>query len=499
MKTKNFLIAILLILLLFNKISIITAQNSFEFLLNSHKDETIFSVIENNESNYVLIGSIHNTFNYTSSNAIIIIIDNQGELINSNEIFIQDSLLYLEGVVQKANNNYLCFGRIKTSDSDIHELYVCELDQNLSFIQSRKFKLPENKILNMELPYINSSDQIILYGSIDEITEKALLQDYFFFKISKELDSIQMVIKDESVERQIHVFSILENPTGYFAYVKSYAQSSKSQILTLDDTFTILSYKDIPEAIFGYGHMKAATDSTYYIGGMKTQQGKNQNDDIACVLLDSSHTDIYALEYFGKSDTSDIPGQLTCFDFIEKNTVYFAGTHDFKYGGPPTMLPYHNYLYVIQTDSMLNIKRELFYGGNAAYYVWSVLATSDGGCIISANKFDHETQEDERDALILKLDSYLNLPVSIEEPKLNACELILYPNPGNDKLFIRTAVQSLNGDFMLYDISGKLVRQQIINDRYTELNTTDLPNGTYVYKYILNGQIIESGKWVRSE
>jgi len=99
---------------------------------------------------------------------------------------------------------------------------------------------------------------------------------------------------------------------------------------------------------------------------------------------------------------------------------------------------------------------------------------------------------------IVKLDAEGNLPTSIKGPKIKVRELILYPNPGNAQLNIRIAVQRIGGEFNMYDISGKLVFQQSITESITTINTAYLPSGAYIYNYTHEGEVIESGKWVKN-
>ncbi len=489
MKTPLFFVCII-----FSTISF--AQNSFEFTLNTFKDESIFSIIENNNKQYLLTGCIRDTYTYSKESAYIALIDIFGNLIAENSIQLKDTFLYFESAFQKTNNNYIVFGRTKVNNSSTQSLFVCEFDQNLNIVKRKQFSLIANKFLDMELPYLNSSNNLVVYGSLTEFSNNRLYLDYLFFEISQELDSIKMLIQPENIEEQIHINSLTSRSAGgYFAFSNQFTRPSK--ILYLDNDFNILSQKEIPEEIYGFGTIKTVSDSTYYIVGKKTHYNKYQDDDIACILLDTSHTTIHALEYFGKPETSDIGGRLETMDFIDKDKIYIAGIHKFYYGGPPDLPAYDNYIYIIQTDSLLNVKREIFYGGNMGYYVYSVKATSDGGCIVAASRYDTDNQQNERDALILKFDAELNLPVSIEEHEIKAHELILYPNPGSAHLNIRTAVQSLGGQFCLYDIKGKLVYQQTITERYTEINTEALPAGSYIYSYVLKNHKPETGKWIK--
>jgi hypothetical protein len=299
MNTKGIYYLYLLIFIVFPFSHNLNAQNSFEFYLNTHEDEAVFSIIENNNNQYLLTGCIRNNYIYSEERAYIALIDISGNVIVENSIQLEDTLLYFESAFQKENNNYITFGRIKAKNSTIPYLFACEFDQNLNLLKRKKFPLIANKSLDMELPFLNSSNNLIIYGSLTEFTMNGLLLDYLFFEISQELDSINMIIQPESVEEQIHINSITERSLGgYYAF--AYLHSPPSRILTIDNDFNILSYKEIPEDIRGFGNMKTASDSTYIITSRKTHPNKYQDDDISCMILDTAQNTILHQNYFGK-------------------------------------------------------------------------------------------------------------------------------------------------------------------------------------------------------
>jgi hypothetical protein len=271
-------------------------------------------------------------------------------------------------------------------------------------------------------------------------------------------------------------------------------------VLNVDSAYTIKSYKDLPNLIFRQGSLKMFSDTSYVVVAMKTfAKQKTQNDDIAVLVLDTAHNVIHET-YLGTPDTSDQTGYSRSMDFIDKNNIYIAGTHGFQYTIPPLLGNYQSFILIAKVDSYLNTTWERFYGGDANYQVESIRATSDGGCVVLATRYDYLTQNEERDAVILKLDSQGNLPVSVPEiPNGNLSELIIYPNPGTAEITVRTASQALGGEFVLCNISGKTVFQTQINQRFTSISAEAFPEGVYVYKYILNGKIKETGKWVKAK
>ena len=95
-----------------------------------------------------------------------------------------------------------------------------------------------------------------------------------------------------------------------------------------------------------------------------------------------------------------------------------------------------------------------------------------------------------------------------EEESLLLKNSNVYPNPGSNTLFIRTALQ--NACVEVYDINGRLVHSQALTEHETAIDTEDWAEGVYVWKvYTSNGGVstgsttagswtlVENGKWIK--
>lgn len=67
-------------------------------------------------------------------------------------------------------------------------------------------------------------------------------------------------------------------------------------------------------------------------------------------------------------------------------------------------------------------------------------------------------------------------------------ELLIFPNPANDVLFIQSQNEQQIDVVILYDMMGKISIQSTVGQRNTQLNTADLPAGVYVLSVNQNGQ-----------
>jgi hypothetical protein len=135
-----------------------------------------------------------------------------------------------------------------------------------------------------------------------------------------------------------------------------------------------------------------------------------------------------------------------------------------------------------------------YYGGDACYNLWSVLATQDGGCVMAGTRYDYQTQNQERDVYILKVNENGILTWTYNFPETTK-QVIVYPNPGRDEIKINTFTDNLIFD--LFDIKGNKILSQPI-EKDDKINTSHLQKGVYTYR-ILNqkSETIETGKWMK--
>ncbi|HOW26196.1 MAG TPA: T9SS type A sorting domain-containing protein, partial [Bacteroidales bacterium] len=122
-------------------------------------------------------------------------------------------------------------------------------------------------------------------------------------------------------------------------------------------------------------------------------------------------------------------------------------------------------------------------------------ATSDGGCIMACIRYDHTIQDYEWDVYILKVDSD-GLVTSIDDQNhIPISEAILYPNPGNDALNIRTGIPDARIE--MFDINGHLILSKEIKNHFESVNTSSLPSASYIYRICRNTDLIQSGIWIK--
>ena len=77
-------------------------------------------------------------------------------------------------------------------------------------------------------------------------------------------------------------------------------------------------------------------------------------------------------------------------------------------------------------------------------------------------------------------------------------DVIIYPNPGSDRLIIESGPQVSGSQFILHNLEGKPILQQFLKNQKTILDTHFLQPGTYIWQVEYQDTIIETGKWIKA-
>jgi hypothetical protein len=183
-------------------------------------------------------------------------------------------------------------------------------------------------------------------------------------------------------------------------------------------------------------------------------------------------------------------------DFIDPNKVFLGATSNLAlysghYGEQNSWYALSNF------DSSLNLRWTKYYGGDAYYILESVVATMDGGVIMTGTRYDYPTQSYKCDMYIVKVnengvltdDNHL-LPPPIHDA-------IVYPNPGTDHLIIQSGPQVSGAEFRMLSINGMQVFSKNLTERKMIVNTRDFSSGTYVWQIVFNDRVVETGKWIK--
>ena len=190
---------------------------------------------------------------------------------------------------------------------------------------------------------------------------------------------------------------------------------------------------------------------------------------------------------FGFSnDSIETPARMRSFDIspVDRDLIHCNGVyHSREYG---------NRLTVTKADAALeNVrwKRTL----NLGVFVepMFVLATRDGGCLITG--YSNRQNEEQRNFFALKLNCEGFL--GVKDQTITVVPYYFFPNPVKDQLHVEYSPDVTPKQMELFDIQGRLIYTQETN--LEKINLEQLPTGTYTLRIVMEDGTIYSDKVVK--
>jgi hypothetical protein len=87
--------------------------------------------------------------------------------------------------------------------------------------------------------------------------------------------------------------------------------------------------------------------------------------------------------------------------------------------------------------------------------------------------------------------------VNISDFEKDNNKINIYPNPVNDNLFIEVNEPFIDEKIQLFDIYGRLLKEQSINEKQSQLNLSNIASGVYVAKIVEKNRILKIAKVVK--
>lgn len=278
---------------------------------------------------------------------------------------------------------------------------------------------------------------------------------------------------------------MLENHFYVFGSGFEHIANGSNLRLTMNNDFEIID--EGFTSIHSEQNAEWITDTTFMLCG-----GWYINDTIYAVskVIDTSLV-IYHEEYFKHNTRSN--QYVGVF-----NGLCNAGNDNYYLGGSTHIdslfIDYPSYVMLNKLDSDLDVQWQRFYGGDAKYILYSMRATSDGGCIMVGRRYDWNSKNQVHDIFVMKVNEE-GLITATTDPEFTVTEAIVYPNPGSDVIHVQSAFQMEK--FQLIDLNGRVILEQNLHGEEATINSSAIKSGVYIYRIIGKNNKIESGKWVK--
>lgn len=467
----------------------VIAQNSFELKhgVPEMDDGTGFTLEK--DGYYYSFGNRSN-YNINIQVPLVLKISADGMLMQESSFYKQDTMYGFHYAQPKPNGNFLVLGYLKHYQDSRHNIiYVCELTSNLEIVWEKMDTIPFDSPysgIEMENTLITPDGLVLLQG-------KFTLEQYgssnfvFFAKYDLNGNQVDFIAYQNCVDHNngstlfydvdstaFFLIGRLTHDIAYRSYIKFDLDLNVIESGEFECNTSFL-FDPISAVRLSNGNAILANRSTEITG--------SDYSDLEMRLYDENYN-LIRDTIINHDERVSIPSYRG-LDYVYEDNIWVAtfelmwatgiiGTEVFR-------------LFVF--DKQLNLKGKKVFGGDKRYWFWDLLATTDGGCILTGHVPEFEGS-DFADSYFIKVmpDDILT---KVNKSKLNR-KTKVFPLPANNVLNINNL--NVDSELIIYDLIGKqLVSYQLSKgDNIVKLDL--LEPGIYIGVIILDGNVFENLK-----
>ncbi len=472
-----------LILFLLCSTSALRSQTSFNVILkDSTYDNVVYDAIELLNGQFIVVSLRIPQTGISAAN--IMKLDAYGNLIHQNILRYNGNSSGLTSIVQLSENRFILSGATYPGTSG--NLWICIMDSSLNVIDQKSYILGTYS-LHFNKMKLDHQNNVLVFGTIDSLGTPYS----FIFKLTPDVDSISCRIYNQHWSEEQDLIERSDH-NGYYFLVNGFVSTGSGKILSLDTDFNIEKITELTDGKGYHGTLKLLDSSHIIVCGERAPTGNLNKQSIGVQLYDTNFNLIH-YSYYGKTDTVELPALVKTLDFIDSSSVFIGGTHNWQLYEFETV---DNWYMLNNIDASLNLKWEKYYGGDGYYWLYGILATHDGGCLMYGTFWDYRNNSDySRYLRLIKVSKDGLLSDQNGKPSNKVREVILYPNPGTDRIIVESALKNLMVSF--FDMTGNCVLIKEINSRLESHDVSELSSGIYFYRFTCGDKVVERGKWIK--
>jgi len=470
--------------LVFLTIQSALSQSEYEINLNNLDIQEIpLSFVSNNNGEFAGIVSEENE----SKDYYIYLIDNEGDI--SKELFTKtDTAFRITDIIHinSEPSGYLVTGNgfALADGPDKYLTFFIRIDESLNVIWEKvyHFDYYYYGLLQSEMEEPNGD---LLYCCTPEGPYM------FLFRMSANGDSLKF--RQYEGNESGAVWSITYNNDSSNILIHTRGAdgpfTTECEILKLDQDWNQIGIAD-----YTWNFLPPFTAKLLPNGKILTCGSKliGMGEQYISAYLMDENLSIQHEFYLNNTDTTSTSAASISVDYYGSNT-FIGGNFDLYYHPNRSRDP--SWYYITKVDDTLGTIYEKYIGGDASYWLYSIAASPDGGVLLAGTREELTNDTIQFDGYLIKLDANGCITSLDGNINVNIKDALVYPNPGTDKLKIRTALKKC--EFNLYDETGKLVINYNIVSRQTTLPVDELKSGKYIYTISSENRIVESGKWFK--
>ncbi len=413
---------------------------------------------------------------------------------------------------------YLAIGTIQDSTLIHPKLYLAKFDQNLSLSWVKEIDLPEiyHYLIGSRSFMDSHGDIVFCSWPFVSSTGYSEWSNLLYLRLSSEGNLLAM---GESPYKSWLYHSAQGDLFEYKDDTGDYGQTFVGQpegynnppvfLVRMNRGFTDFQTRDLVENItidstdgimindyYAESFAVSLHDGTKYLSTRGVRwDGWNINvrDDVIVSMKLDQNDSIVAMSFI-PHDNDSVRALAFCHgmdasnngDFFLCNGVYDPGA--WQYGEIDGM----NRFTVTKTDANTNIIWSRFYeDGEHVFQPCSVMATSDGGCLVTGRYWTL----DQTEAKLFVLKFFSDGSLSVSEKESFVRPYAFYPNPVKEQLLMQFSPDVQPAQIELYDLQGRLVRSQ--SKAFESIDMSQLPVGTYTMRVTLEDGKTYSDKVVK--
>ena len=489
---------LILFFVLMSKTEIAQNQQGFEIVIDD-EFKSFPNGLMNYGSDIILTGVSSPANSFYLNKTFLYRINNSGD---TSSMFYypgsEDSVVGFGSTIKLQNNNLLVFGtcgEIISPTKQSNTVMILGIDEDFNIMWRKNYPFPEN-CWGPSYYITLSYDSTIYLAGTYLIDGNSSLKRLFLMKFNTDGDTLMTSFPDYPIGNPTFVYDIMNRPdsNGILAWVTGFSYEVV-QVLEIDSSlnFTFTDLIDPLNTISYSFNVKPFSNSTYLMASTSHKLDNKSKTmwDLQVDIMSYDH-EFLTRRFLGRQDTSDIPAWWKAIDYTDKNNIWVFGQIDHFPSDP-----FYGDAFLFLLDSTLEIKGAKYFNGDTTYSAFLTLATPDGGCVLGGVLSDWQSSTPyDYDIWIKKVFPNDIITNAEDTPDPNDRDVLVYPNPFTDNVFINTIRKGLN--FTLFTVNGTKVLETVItNDLNCVINTSNLEKGTYIYKITFKNKVIQTDKLIK--
>jgi len=466
------------------------AQSTFNKIFkDSLSDHCVRDAVETIDGGFVLV-NLKESYNPIATSSELVKLDRNGNVLLKNEIKFEGLPSGFLSICNYSETEFLLSGFIRSGM--FTNLWLCIIDTSLNVLQSKSVPIHGYNLYHGRI-FKNHNGDFICFGTLEDTT--SYKQNYAFaYKFSPDLDSLRLKVFSDYWAWGLDLIERNDWRGYYFIGIGFVAGGSSEKIITLTEEFDMVKSTNLPD-ISNMSNISYSDQKHLIATGERIYDWPSTEKRDIGVLRYDTLFNLLQSKAFGKKDTEDCPGFTKNIAVSSLNSISIGGTANINFSAIYANQP--SWFMLNNVDTSLSLKWQKFFGGDGYYTLWGMIPTKDSGCLMYGTFWDYQHIAEyvnyisvikvNKDGLLLGVDG---------EPSTLMKDVIIYPNPGNDHIWAMTQLPETSIEFC--NITGKTVLTQPLLPGRTQINTSELTQGMYIYRVFNKTRQIQTGKWIKN-